>query len=142
MWGAVLPGVAARAHDAALAPAALEGAQPAPAQLEGEVKLSAAGCSACSCPAQGDSQAVCCRAQHLRSTGHWCSQRRSRSPEFVGLLLRIAETLLQEATAALLGFQQTDKLPLALNDIQCDCRLTCTGSQELQVLNLQPKHAC
>lgn len=57
-------------------------------------------------------------------------QTHNCSPEFVGLLLRIAEALLQEAAAALLGLQQTDELPLALNDIHCDCRLACTGSQE------------
>ena len=126
MRGAVLPGMAARAHNAALAPAALEGAQLAPAQPERKV----------SCLLQ---------AGHIRSPDHWSSQRapqqkapvqpRQSSPEFVRLLLRIAAALLQEAAAALLGFQQADELPLALNDVHCDCRLACTGSQEPETLN-------
>ena len=127
VWGAVLPGVAARAHNAALAPGALQGAQLAPAQLEGA------------------SQAVCCNTGHMTSPARWSSQRAPQqkapvepphlSPELVGLLLRIAEALLQEAAAALLSFQQADKLSFALDDIQCDCRLACTGSQEPGTLN-------
>ena len=86
----------------------------------------------------------------MRSPARWSSQRapqqeapvqpRHVSPEFVAFLLRIAEALLQETAAALLGLQQTDELALALDDIQRDRRLACTGSRKPYIPN--SRNAC